>query len=163
MSRRVIAIIVILTLVLLILIGSLSDILEIFALEPRVQGYAIYEGGTIRHISEMPFYIVMRNVAAVLFLAWFLTYISYMIKPGLYHDLFGITYGMTYIITHYLYLTFMGVQVVFYPFIYSLHIIGKPLIYLDWGQVIGLITAWRLAVLIRNVRRNRMEPSRFRR
>lgn len=123
---------------------GLSHFGEAFALEPRVYGYVVYRsGGEVVHVSYLPLYLYMWRVSSLLFLAWIITYIAYIVKPSIVLDSSGIVYGVSYVITHYIYLFTIGAPVIIYPLTYVLITVGKPLLYLDWGQVIALITIWR--------------------
>jgi hypothetical protein len=93
----------------------------------------------------------MWRGSSLLFLAWVLVYIAYVIKPSIVLDASGIIYGVFYIVTHYIYLFTIGAPVILYPFTYVLITIGKPLLYLDWGQVIAVITLWRFFVIRRSM------------
>lgn len=135
---------------LLFLMG-LVHVGEAFALEYRVYGYVIYRSGEVVHVNYVPLYIYMWRVSSLLFLAWVLVYIAYVIKPSIVLDASGIIYGAFYIVTHYIYLFTIGAPVILYPFTYVLITIGKPLLYLDWGQVIAVITLWRIFVIRRSM------------
>lgn len=122
---------------------GLSHFGEAFALEPRVYGYVVYRSGEVVHVGYLPLYLYMWRVSSLLFLAWIITYIAYIIKPSIVLDSSGVIYGISYVITHYIYLFTIGAPVIIYPLTYVLITVGKPLLYLDWGQVIALITIWR--------------------
>ncbi|GAB6948389.1 hypothetical protein JCM16161A_25190 [Vulcanisaeta sp. JCM 16161] len=122
---------------------GLSHFGEAFALELRAYGYVVYRSGEVIHVSYLPLYLYMWRVSSLLFLAWIITYIAYIIKPSIVLDSSGVIYGAFYVITHYIYLFTIGAPVIIYPFTYVLITVGKPLLYLDWGQVIGLVTIWR--------------------
>ncbi|ADY00790.1 MAG: hypothetical protein ACP5L5_03000 [Vulcanisaeta sp.] len=122
---------------------GLSNFGEAFALESRVYGYVIYRSGSIIHVGYLPTYLYMWRISSLLFLAWIITYIAYIIKPSIVLDSSGIIYGISYVITHYIYLFTIGAPIIIYPFAYIMITVGKPLLYLDWGQVITLITIWR--------------------
>ncbi len=131
---------------------GLSHVGEAFALEPRVYGYVIYRSGEVLHVSYLPTYLYMWRVSSLLFLAWVLTYVAYIIKPSLVLDSSGVVYGTLYVITHYIYLLTIGAPVIIYPLTYVLITVGKPLLYLDWGQVIASITIWRVYSIHKLVR-----------
>ncbi|MFB6469980.1 MAG: hypothetical protein TU36_001900 [Vulcanisaeta sp. AZ3] len=129
--------------ILFFLIGF-THVGEAFALETRVYGYVIYRLGEIVHVNYLPLYLYMWRVSSLLFLAWVITYIAYIVKPSIVLDSAGVIYGIMYIITHYIYLFTIGAPIYIYPLTYELITIGKPLFYLDWGQIIALITIWRI-------------------
>ncbi|MGC9152302.1 MAG: hypothetical protein ACP5GY_01035 [Vulcanisaeta sp.] len=137
---------------ILFFLMGLTHVGEAFALEYRVYGYVIYRSGEVVHVPYLPLYLYMWRVSSLLFLAWVIAYIAYIIKPSIVIDSSGIIYGVFYVITHYIYLFTIGASVVMYPLMYVLFTIGKPLIYLDWGQVVALITIWRAYVLYRLAR-----------
>ena len=144
--RRGVVLGVIITAVLFIM--GLTHVGEAFALEYRVYGYVIYESGEVVHVSYVPLYIYMWRISSLLFLAWLLSYIAYVIKPSVVLDASGVVYGAFYVVTHYVYLFTIGAPVILYPFMYMLVTVGKPLLYLDWGQVIGAITIWRIYTIM---------------
>ncbi|BDR93113.1 hypothetical protein [Vulcanisaeta souniana] len=133
---------------------GLTNFGEAFALELRVYGYVIYRAGDVISIGfhYLPLYLYMWRVSSLLFLAWIITYIAYIIKPSMVLDSSGIIYGISYVITHYIYLFTIGAPIIIYPFVYSMVTVGKPLLYLDWGQVIAIITIWRVYTIRRLVR-----------
>ncbi|WP_054857391.1 hypothetical protein [Vulcanisaeta sp. JCM 16159] len=135
----------------LLFIMGLTSLGQAFALEPRYY-YVIYESGEIIHVGYVPFYIYMWRVSSLIFLAWVITYVAYIIKSSHVLDSAGVVYGISYVITHYIYLFTIGAPVIIYPFTYVLITVGKPLLYLDWGQVIALITIWRLYLIRRLMR-----------
>ena len=133
---------------------GLTNLGEAFALEPRVYGYVIYRAGEVSSIGfhYLPLYLYMWRVSSLLFLAWIITYIAYVVKPSIVLDSSGIIYGISYVITHYIYLFTIGAPIIIYPLVYSMVTVGKPLLYLDWGQVIAIITIWRVYTIRRLVR-----------
>lgn len=137
--------------VLLFLMG-LTHVGEAFALEYRVYGYVIYRSGEVAHVNYLPLYLYMWRVSSLLFLAWVITYVAYVVKPSIVLDSAGVIYGAMYVVTHYIYLFTIGAPVIILPLTYELITVGKPLLYLDWGQVIALITIWRAYVAHRLIR-----------
>ena len=131
---------------------GLSHFGEAFALEPRAYGYVVYRSGEVVHVGYLPLYLYMWRVSSLLFLAWIITYIAYIIKPSIVLDSSGVVYGAFYVVTHYVYLFTIGAPVIIYPLTYELITVGKPLLYLDWGQIIALVTIWRFYIIRRLMR-----------
>ncbi|WP_069807360.1 hypothetical protein [Vulcanisaeta thermophila] len=148
--RRGIALGIALT--VLFFIMGLTHVGEAYALEPRVYGYVIYSNEAIEHVNYLPTYLYFWRVSTLLFLAWLIAYVAYAIKPAVTLDSSGIVYGIFYVVTHYIYLLTMGVPITIYPFIYTVKTVGSPLPYLDWGQVVLLITIWRIYSVRKSLR-----------
>ncbi|MGC8543390.1 MAG: hypothetical protein ACP5NQ_05575, partial [Vulcanisaeta sp.] len=77
--------------ILFFLIG-LTHVGEAFALEYRVYGYVIYRSGEVVHVPYLPLYLYMWRVSSLLFLAWVIAYIAYILKPSIVIDSSGIIY-----------------------------------------------------------------------
>lgn len=148
--RRGVILGIVITVVFLIM--GLTHVGEAFALEPRVYGYVIFSDGEIEHVAYLPTYLYLWRVSTLLFTAWVLVYVAYTVKPAVTLDSSGIIYGAAYVITHYAYLLTIGAPVTLYPFVYVMKTIGAPLPYLDWGQIVALITIWRVWNLRRLLR-----------
>ncbi len=93
------------------------------------------------------------RLSATIFILWLLTAIIHFLKPMTVCDLILIALGVCFIIIHYAYLlslTDEGVDVRINLLTYTLSSIGKPLTFIDLGQIVIIVCIWRSIVLYKS-------------
>jgi hypothetical protein len=131
------------------LISAATPVELLFSVEPRLIApggyltYVIYSDGSIYWVPYTPFYIYAWRFASIMFLLWIAVLVIYVIKPFRTADLLSIILAVMFAVSNYVYLYSIGARVVMYPLIYVLHTIGKPLTFIDMGQVALIYALWR--------------------
>ncbi len=144
------SLIIALMLVVVTIIVSVAMPIELlFSVESRLIApdgnliYVIYNDNTISWVTYTPFYIYAWRFSAVMFLLWIAVIIIYAIKPLKTADVLSILLAVIFAASEYVYLYSIGAKVIMLPLAYILYTIGKPLLFIDVGQLALIYALWR--------------------
>ncbi|MGC8570367.1 MAG: hypothetical protein ACP5L1_03455 [Caldivirga sp.] len=144
------SLVIALILVIMTTIVSIASPIELlFSVEPRLIApngnlvYVVYDNDSIYWVNYTPLYIYAWRFSAVMFLLWIATVIIYVVKPLKTADALSMILAVVFAASEYIYLYSIGAKVTILPLTYILYTIGKPLLFIDVGQLALIYALWR--------------------
>lgn len=129
-------------------VSAATPIELLFSVEPRLIApggylvYVVYSNGSINWVNYTPLYIYAWRFSSIMFLFWIAVLVIYVFKPLRVAALLSIILAIAFAASEYVYLYSIGARVVMYPLFYVLYTIGKPMPFLDIGQLALIYAIW---------------------
>ncbi|ABW01679.1 hypothetical protein [Caldivirga maquilingensis] len=142
-------IIALILVVMTIAVSAATPVELLFSVESRLIApngnliYVVYNDNSISWVTYTPFYIYAWRFSAIMFLLWIAVIIIYVIKPLKTADVLSIILAVIFAASEYVYLYSIGAKVIMLPLAYILYTIGKPLLFIDVGQLALIYALWR--------------------
>ncbi|WP_291764673.1 hypothetical protein [Caldivirga sp. UBA161] len=142
-------IIALILVIMTIAVSTATPVELLFSVEPRLIApngnliYVAYKDNSIYWITYTPLYIYAWRFSAIMFLLWIAVIIIYAIKPLKTADTLSILLAVIFAASEYIYLYSIGARIIMLPLTYILYTIGKPLLFIDVGQLALIYALWR--------------------